>query len=40
MGDCIQKLKEMFHRNILSVISMTVVLSVIILSVTTCKNIK
>jgi len=38
MGDCIQKLKEMFHRNILSVISMTVVLSVIILSVTTCKN--
>jgi len=40
MGDYIQKLKEMFHRNILLFIRMIVVLSVIILSVTTCKNIK
>lgn len=40
MGDCIQKLKEMFNRNILSVIRKTVILSLIIFSVTTCKNIK
>ena len=40
MGDCIQKLRGMFHRNILSVIRITVVLSVIIFSVTTCKNIE
>jgi rhodanese-related sulfurtransferase len=40
MGNCIQKLKEMLHRNILFFIRMTVVLSVIIIGVTNCKNIK
>ena len=38
MGDCIQKLKEMPYKKILFVIRITVILSLIIFSISACKN--